>query len=203
MRGARVQIIVVDGGSTDATASLARPRCDRLVQSREERAAQMNAGVHYASADIFWFLHADWRRPKHADELIGDALARSGRNWGLFHLRLSGSDPMLRIVEPLMNWRSHLTGIACGDQGMFVTRDLFERIGGFPGIALMEDIAISGKLKAAGRPVCVSQKLITSSRRWENNGTLRTIFLMWKLRLLYFLGVEPDRLARMYYGRGS
>jgi len=197
------QIIVVDGGSTDATASFARPRCDRLVGSRKERAAQMNAGVRYASADIFWFLHADSRLPKHADELIRDALARSSRSWGFFHVRLSGSDLMLRIVERLMNWRSHLTGIASGDQGMFVTRELFERIGGFPGIALMEDIAISGKLKATGRPVCPSQKLVTSSRRWEKNGMLRTIFLMWKLRLLYFLGVEPDKLARMYYGRGD
>jgi len=201
--GGRTQIIVVDGGSTDATASIARPRCDRLVESRKERAAQMNAGVRYASADIFWFLHADSRLPKHSDELIRDALARSGRSWGFFHVRLSGSDLMLRVVERLMNWRSHLTGIASGDQGIFVTRDLFERIGGFPEIALMEDIAISGNLKVTGRPVCPSQNLVTSSRRWENNGMLRTIFLMWKLRLLYFLGVEPGKLARMYYGRGN
>ena len=118
-------------------------------------------------------------------------------------MRLSGSDLMLCIVERLMNWRSHLTGIASGNQGMFVTRNLFECIGGFPRTALMEDIAISGKPKAAGRPVGVLQKLITSSRRWDNNGMLRIIFLMWKLRLLYFLGVEPDRLARMHFGGGS
>ena len=199
----RTQIIVVDGGSTDATASLAGPKCDRLVESRKERAAQMNTGATYANGEIFWFLHADSRLPKHADDLIREALARSGRGWGFFYVRLSGSDVMLRIVERLMNWRSRLTGIASGDQGIFVTREMFERIGGFPGIALMEDIAISRKLNVAGRPVCLSQKLVTSSRRWEKNGMLRTILLMWKLRLLYFLGVEPDKLARMYYSRGD
>ena len=199
----RTQIIVVDGGSTDATASLAGPKCDQLVESRKERAAQMNTGATYANGEIFWFLHADSRLPKHADNLIREALARSGRDWGFFYVRLSGSDVMLRIVERLMNWRSRLTGIASGDQGIFVTREMFERIGGFPGIALMEDIAISRKLNVAGRPVCLSKKLVTSSRRWEKNGMLRTIFLMWKLRLLYFLGVEPDKLARMYYGRGD
>lgn len=201
--GECTQIVVVDGGSTDGTASIARPRCDRLVESRKQRAAQMNAGVQHASADILWFLHADSWLPKHADELIRDALAGSDRSWGFFQVRLSGSNLMLRIVERMMNWRSNLTGIASGDQGMFVTRDLFERIGGFPAIALMEDIAISGKLKAAGRPVCPTQKLVTSSRRWEKNGMLRTIILMWKLRLLYFLGVEPDKLAHMYYGHGN
>ena len=201
--GGGAQIIVVDGNSADGTASIARPRCDRLLESRKQRAAQMNAGVRHASADIFWFLHADSRLPKHADELIRDALARSGRSWGFFQVRLSGSNLMLRIVERMMNWRSNLTGIASGDQGMFVSRELFERIGGFQEIALMEDIAISGKLKVAGWPVCLPQKLVTSSRRWEKNGMLRTILLMWKLRLLYFFGVEPGKLARMYYGRDN
>jgi len=197
------QIIVVDGGSTDATAALARPLSDQLVQSRKQRAAQMNAGARHANAEIFWFLHADSRLPEHADELIRDALTRSGRSWGFFYVRLSGGHFMLRIVERLMNWRSRLTGIASGDQGMFVKRELFASVGGFPGIALMEDIAMSRKLKSAGRPVCLPQKLVTSSRRWERNGMLRTILLMWKLRFLYFLGVEPDKLAHMYYGRGS
>lgn len=163
----------------------------------------MNAGAKVAIANILWFLHADTRLPKHADELIHDALTRSARSWGFFDVRLSGSHLMLRIVERLMNWRSRLTGIASGDMGIFVKRELFDDIGGFPGIALMEDIAISRKLNAAGRPVCLSQKLVASSRRWEKNGLLRTILLMWKLRLLYVLGVEPDKLAHMYYGRGN
>jgi rSAM/selenodomain-associated transferase 2 len=199
----RTQIIVVDGGSTDATATLARPLCDELVPSRKERAAQMNAGARHADATTLWFLHADTRVPEHVDELILDALAGSGRCWGFFNVRLSGNHLMLRIVEHLMNLRSRLTGVATGDRGIFVKRELFDGIGGFPGIALMEDIAISRKLNAAGRPVCLSQKLVTSSRRWEKNGVLRTILLMWKLRLLYFLGVHPDRLVQMYYGRGN
>ncbi len=163
----------------------------------------MNAGAKSADAEILWFLHADSQLPECADELIRDALATSGRCWGFFEVRLSGSRLMLRIVERMMSWRSRLSGIASGDQGLFVTRDWFDQIDGFPRIALMEDIGISRKLKNLGRPVCVSQKLVTSSRRWEKNGMLRTILLMWKLRLLYWLGVHPDRLVHMYYGRGD
>ena len=200
----RAEIIVVDGGSTDATASLARPLCDFMVESGKGRAAQMNAGARRANAAILWFLHADSRPPGCADELICDALARSSSGrWGRFVVRLSGSRPLLRVVERLMNWRSSLTGICTGDQGLFISSALFDAVGGFPEIALMEDIAMSRKLKAAGRPVCLPQNLVTSSRRWEANGILRTIMLMWKLRLLFFVGVDPDRLAQMYYGRGS
>jgi rSAM/selenodomain-associated transferase 2 len=199
----RAEIIVVNGGSTDATASLARPLCDCLVESGKKRAAQMNVGARRANATILWFLHADSRLPERADELIYDALAHSSHRWGRFDVRLSGTHLLLRAVERLMNLRSRLTGICTGDQGLFVSRDLFDAIGGFPEIALMEDIAMSRKLKTAGRPVCLSQRLVTSSRRWEKYGILRTIVLMWKLRLLFFAGVDPDRLEQMYYGRGS
>ncbi len=199
----RAEIVVVDGGSTDATASLAVPLCDCLVKSPKGRAVQMNAGARRANAPVFWFLHADSQLPGRGDEQIRDELTRSGRRWGHFDAHLSGSQLLLRVVERLMNWRSRLTGIATGDQGLFVTRELFDSIGGFPDIALMEDIAMSRKLKATGRPVRLSQQLVTSSRRWEKNGILRTIVLMWKLRLLYFIGVHPDRLAQMYYGRGG
>jgi rSAM/selenodomain-associated transferase 2 len=199
----RAEIIVVDGGSTDATATLAQPLCDCLVKSPKGRAVQMNAGARRANAPVFWFLHADSQLPRLAVEQIRNELTRNGHRWGHFEARLSGSQFSLRIVERLMNWRSRLTGIATGDQGLFVTRELFDSIGGFPDIALMEDIAMSRKLKAVGRPVCLSQQLVTSSRRWEENGILRTIVLMWKLRLLYFAGVHPDKLAQMYYGRGG
>ncbi len=199
----RVQVIVVDGGSTDATAALARPHCDCLIESRKGRATQMNAGARQANTNVLWFVHADSRLPRHADALIIDALQRSGRRWGYFDVRLSGGRLLLRVVERLMNWRSAVTGIATGDQGLYVSRKLFERIGGFPDIALMEDIAISRRLKKAGRPAVASQPLVTSSRRWEKNGILRTIVLMWKLRLYYFLGVDPGRLAHMYYGRND
>ena len=199
----RTEIIVVDGGSTDATASLARPICDCLIESGKGRALQMNAGARHANAAIFWFLHADSRLTEHADKLLCDALARNDRRWGHFKVRLSGSHVLLRVVERLMNWRSRLTGICTGDQGLFVIRELFDSIGGFPGIALMEDIAISRKLKATGRPICLSQYLVASSRRWDKDGILRTIVLMWKLRLLFFVGVDPDTLAHIYYRRGS
>ena len=196
------EIIVVDGGSHDDTAALAAARCDRVISSARGRAVQMNSGARRAMGAILCFVHADSQLPRHADQTIRDALSDGTRTWGRFDVRLSGSHLLLRVVERLMNWRSRLTGIATGDQALFMTRELFEAVGGFPEIALMEDIAMSRTLKSNGPPVCLSQPLITSSRRWEQYGILRTIVLMWKLRLLYFLGVDPARLARRYYGRG-
>lgn len=196
------EIIVVDGGSQDITAALAAAHCDRVVLSAKGRAVQMNSGARQATGSIFCFVHADSQLPRHADQTIYEALSGGIRKWGRFDVRLSGTHPLLRIVERLMNWRSRLTGIATGDQALFMTRALFDAVGGFPEIALMEDIAMSRKLKSAGPPVCLSQRLITSSRRWERHGILRTIILMWKLRLLYFFGVDPAHLARRYYGRG-
>lgn len=196
------EIIVVDGGSHDGTAALAARACDRVVQSARGRAVQMNSGARQAVGKILCFVHADSQLPQHADQTISDALSRGIRKWGRFDVRLSGTHPLLRVVERLMNWRSRLTGIATGDQALFMTTALFESVGGFPEIALMEDIAMSRKLKSAGPPICLSRRLITSSRRWEKHGIVRTILLMWKLRLLYFFGVDPAQLARRYYGRG-
>ena len=198
----RPEIIVADGGSRDETVALARPLCDCVVEAGKGRALQMNAGARRASGDILWFVHSDSRLPPQADQIILDALAAGSGRWGRFDIQLSGGLPMLRVVERMMNWRSRLTGIATGDQGLFVARELFESIGGFPEIALMEDIAISRKLKSSGPPLCLPQHLITSSRRWERDGVLRTILLMWQLRLLYFLGADPAGLARKYYGDG-
>lgn len=195
-----VQLVVVDGGSSDATAELARPLCDLLITSTKGRARQMNAGAHRAAGAILWFLHADSRLPPHADRIVRNAISQGRQQWGRFDIGLSGRHPLLRVVERMMNWRSRLSGIVTGDQGLFVTRELFDAIGGFPDIALMEDIAISRKLRPFSRPVCVKPALITSSRRWEQNGVLRTILLMWQLRLRYFFGADPDRLARSYYG---
>ena len=193
------ELIVADGGSRDRTLALAEPLADRLVSSPRGRAAQMNAGARQASGEILWFLHADSLPPPDAASLIRVALADPGRHWGRFDVRLSGRQPLLRVVETLMNLRSRLTGIATGDQGIFVRRALFERIGGYPAIALMEDIALCRRLKTYGRPVCLRQRLQTSSRRWERDGISRTILLMWRLRLAYFLGADPARLARIYY----
>ena len=192
-------LIVVDGGSQDQTVALAEPLSDLIIVSPKGRAAQMNAGAALANSDILWFLHADSLPPADAVTLIRNALSDPSRCWGRFDVRLSGQHPLLRVIETLMNVRSRWTGIATGDQGIFVRRELFERIGGYPAIALMEDIAISRLLKRHGWPVCLRQRLQTSSRRWERDGILRTVMLMWRLRLAYFFGADPDQLARIYY----
>ena len=199
LRRQNCELIVVDGGSGDQTVTLAEPLADRVILGHKGRAAQMNAGARQASGDILWFLHADSLPPPDVATLLRAALARTDRRWGRFDVRLSGRHPLLRVVETLMNVRSRLTGIATGDQGIFVRRDLFEQVGGYPAIALMEDIALSRLLKRQGRPVCLRQRLTTSSRRWERDGILCTILLMWRLRLAYFFGADPDRLARIYY----
>lgn len=196
-RKAGHQLILVDGGSSDGTASIASPLVDRMLAATPGRARQMNLGAEAARGDLLLFLHADTQLPPEAEQLIQQAVEQ--RLWGRFDVRLSGRHWLLRVVERMMNWRSCIGGIATGDQGIFVERDLFERVGGFPELPLMEDIALSKRLKrAAGHPACIHTPLLTSSRRWEQNGILRTILLMWRLRLAFFLGVPADRLARHY-----
>jgi len=189
------EVIVVDGGSEDASAALAAPRCDRLLAAPRGRALQMNAGARVAAADALVFLHADTRLPPRADELI--LLALQDRVWGRFDVTIEGRHPALALVAAGMNWRSRLSGIATGDQAIFVRRADFP---GFPELALMEDVALSRLLRRRGRPACLRARVRTSGRRWEARGVLRTILLMWRLRLLYRLGVSPERLARRYHG---
>jgi rSAM/selenodomain-associated transferase 2 len=198
LRRAGHEVIVVDGGSRDGTRDLAAPFADRVLVAPAGRARQMNAGAAAARGDVLWFLHADTVPDSDAGETVLAALAASGRDWGRFDVRLSGHHPLLRMVETLMNLRSRFTGIATGDQGMFVRRTSFQAAGAFPDIPLMEDIALSRQLRRSGRPVCVRNRLKTSSRRWEARGVLCTIALMWWLRLAYFLGADPRRLARWY-----
>ena len=186
-------VIVVDGGSNDATVELARPLADQVLVSAKGRAVQMNAGARAARGEGLVFLHADTRLPALADALIINALKVYA--WGRFDVRIEGSHPLLGLVASAMNLRSRLTGIATGDQAIFVRRDVFL---GFPEIALMEDIAFSRAMKRVGAPACLRERVSTSGRRWETRGVVRTIFLMWRLRLLYALGVEPQRLARDY-----
>lgn len=199
LRLAGAEVIVVDGSSTDGTAERAAPLATRVLRSHKGRAVQMNAGARAAGGEILLFLHADTALPAEADRCLVGTMA-AGATWGRFDVRLSGRHPLLRGVETLMNWRSRLTGIATGDQALFVRRDLFERAGGYPEIPLMEDIALSKILKRHARPACLRARVETSSRRWEERGLLRTIFLMWELRLRYFLGADPADLARRYYG---
>jgi len=195
------EIIVVDGESSDATVALAKPLCDQLLQTSAGRARQMNAGAKIARGDVFLFLHADTDLPNELEPELA-MLSNSGdKFWGRCNVRLGADAFIYRIIEFLMNWRSRLTGIATGDQAMFVSRDLFDRSGGFPNIALMEDIALSNSLRQIAAPVCLSQTVRTSARRWQCNGVLRTILTMWCLRTAFFFGVSPQRLNAIYERR--
>jgi rSAM/selenodomain-associated transferase 2 len=198
LRTRGVEIVVVDGGSTDNTCEIARAHTGQVISAPRGRAKQMNAGAHHARGEILLFLHADCRLPAAADAIITDGLNRARTTWGRFDVTLTGKHPLLRVVGAMMNLRSRLTGIATGDQGIFVTRSLFEACGGFPDIALMEDIALSKRLKRYGRPLCLRHRMMVSGRRWEKHGVLRTILLMWCLRLAYWLGADPDKLALRY-----
>jgi len=198
LRARGAEVIVIDGGSRDGTLTLARPYADAAGTAARGRAAQMNAGAALARGSVFLFLHADTALPQYADRLIADGLAVSERVWGRFNVTLEGRHPMLNVIAFFMNARSRLTGIATGDQAMFMTRAAFIAAGGFPDIALMEDIALSARLKRQGPPLCLRDRVTASGRRWEARGVLRTILLMWWLRLGFRLGVKPARLARWY-----
>ena len=200
LRAAGHEVIVVDGGSRDGTPEAARPLADRVLAAPRGRANQMNAGAEAASGDVLVFLHADTRLPGGADRAVLDGLAASGASWGRFDVRIDGRSPLLALVAWLMNRRSRLTGIATGDQAMFLTRAAFAAAGGFPVLPLMEDVALSKRLKRVSPPLCLRERAITSGRRWESRGVVRTIVLMWWLRLRYFLGASPERLRRIYYG---
>ena len=201
-RSLGAEAIVVDGGSRDETRSLAAPLADRVIEGPRGRAAQMNAGARAASGDALLFLHADTLLPPGAHAAIASAL-EGGRDWGRFDVSIAGADPMLAVVALFMNARSRMSGIATGDQGLFATRAAFDAVGGYPDIPLMEDVAISKSLARRSAPACLRERVVTSGRRWERHGTLRTIALMWRLRLAYALGADPRGLARRYDERAS
>lgn len=191
------EVLVADGDSSDATRARARGLADAIIAAPPGRARQMNAGARQAKATLLLFLHADTFLPDTALNALRGVSAQD-RRWGRFDVRLSGAHPLLRVVESLMNLRSRLTGIATGDQALFVERALFEAVGGYPDIPLMEDIALSKALKHHGPPLCLRARVVTSSRRWEQGGMLRTIGLMWRLRFAYWRGADPAHLARIY-----
>jgi rSAM/selenodomain-associated transferase 2 len=193
----RCEIILADGSSSDNTVLLADPLADKIVHASHGRARQMNACAAEAQAELLLFLHADTLLPDNALVLIQQGIA-AGRQWGRFDVRLDGNHPLLKVIAVMMNLRSRLTGIATGDQGIFMTRQAFQNVGGFPDMALMEDIAVSRRLNKLSRPYCIRQKITTSARRWERHGLVKTVLLMWLLRLGYFFGVDPDKLARHY-----
>jgi rSAM/selenodomain-associated transferase 2 len=198
LRACGAEVIVVDGGSRDGTPALARAGADRVLAAERGRASQMNAGAGAAGGDILLFLHADTRLPADADDLIGEGLASGERVWGRFDVRIEGSHRLLGLVAALMNRRSRLTGVATGDQAIFVRREAFAAVGGYPDIPLMEDIVLSRRLKRLSRPACLAARVTTSGRRWERNGVLRTILTMWRLRLAFALGADPRNLALAY-----
>lgn len=200
MRARGVEVILADGGSTDATKPLAALLVDRIVDSHQGRARQMNAGAKLALGDTLLFLHADSTLPPDADQLILRRLQSTSRAWGRFDVSIKGQHFFLPVVAWCMNHRSRLTGIATGDQGLFMTHDAFTAAGGFANIPLMEDVAMCVTLKKNSPPLCLKQKIITSGRRWEQHGVWRTIFLMWRIRAAYFFGVDPVALHRAYYG---
>jgi rSAM/selenodomain-associated transferase 2 len=198
------EIVVVDGGSDDATVRRVAAFHDgsgdprlALVSSERGRARQMNAGARRAQSEILVFLHADTYLPPGAVPAVRSAI-EGGRQWGRFDVRFDGRGPLLRVIAFFMNWRSRLTGICTGDQTIFVRRDVFERIGGYSDMALMEDIDLSHRLKRSGRPARIAVPVTTSARRWREQGILRTIVQMWRLRLMYFLGASPATLAARY-----
>lgn len=194
-RGA--ELIVVDGGSTDGTPAQARPWADRVLHAPRGRASQLNAGADAARGDTLLFLHADTQLPAAADALVARALA-GGAAWGRFDVRIDGRHPLLPLVAALMNRRSRWSGIATGDQALFVRRALFRRVGGFAPLPLMEDIDLSARLRAHGPPACLRERVTTSGRRWDTRGFVRTVGLMWRLRGAFALGADPWVLARRY-----
>ena len=196
-RGA--EIIVVDGGSSDATVAAAEALADIVLRAPRGRAVQLNAGARSARGDVLLFMHADCLAPESVDLILVNALNGRSSAWGRFDVRIQSPRRMLAVVAAMMNARSRWSGIATGDQGIFVTRTLFDHAGGFPLLPLMEDIAMSRDLKRVTKPLCLNEKILTSGRRWERRGVLRTILLMWRMRLAYYLGADPAKLASRYH----
>ncbi len=191
------EIIVIDGGSNDNTVSIAEQYADKVLRSEAGRAIQMNYGIDVAQGDVLLFLHVDTRLPDDAISKIISAI-EDGFFWGRFNVRLSGNRFIFRIIERMMNMRSCVTGVATGDQAIFISRESIDIVGDYPQLPLMEDIVFTKRLRNLGWPACIRCQVVTSSRRWEDKGVFRTMLLMWRLRLLFFMGVPAEKLAKQY-----
>lgn len=193
------ELIVVDGGSRDDSRAVAAPLVDQLLQSQSGRARQMNTGAAGADGDWLLFLHCDTRLPQQVDSYLEATLADAEADWGWFDVRLSNPAVPYRLIAWFMNRRARLTRVCTGDQCLLVQRSLFQELGGFPDLPLMEDVAMSKRLRRRARHLVFAGPVLTSSRRWEERGIVSTVLLMWRLRLMYFLGVAPEKLRRRYY----
>ncbi|MXY55185.1 MAG: glycosyltransferase [Gammaproteobacteria bacterium] len=196
LRHAEVEIVVVDGGSDDDSMTVAGG-ADRVVSAPRGRGTQMNEGVEVANGEWLWFVHADTRLPNGAVAALGERLGTPG--WGFFAVRLDGESRVYRIIERTMTWRSAATGIATGDQGIFVHRELLSAVGGVPRQSLLEDVELCRRLRRLAKPRRIPEPVVASSRRWERHGIARTIVLMWWLRFRYFIGGDAEALACRYY----
>lgn len=197
LRAMGAQVLLVDGGSNDRTVQLARDAGFDVLESEHGRARQMNAGARAVQSDLLVFLHVDTYLPSDALYQIENHL-NGKRGWGRFDVLIVGRSPWLKLISFCMNWRSRLTGIATGDQTFFMTREAFDKVNGFPEQPLMEDIEMSKRLKRLSPPVCLPERVVTSGRRWDQNGVWKTILLMWRLRWAYWRGVPASELARLY-----
>lgn len=193
------EVLIVDGGSNDGSVTAAREQVDRILITGTGRGRQMNLGAENARHGILNFLHADSIVPEEYDACIQAALKNPRHHWGRFDVTLDEPGFIFRIIGFMMNLRSRCSGVATGDQGIFVRKDFFDEAGGFKSIPLMEDIALSKALRKKSWPVCIKTRITTSAKRWKTRGVVSTIWLMWVLRLKYFLGVNPERLAEKYY----
>jgi rSAM/selenodomain-associated transferase 2 len=200
LRGEDLEVLVVDGGSRDDTPRVAAPLADQVLESPRGRARQMNRGAAAATGQVLLFLHADTGLTPASVEALRSEMRASDRAWGRFDLELGGHRRLLHFFAFLIRWRSRITGVATGDQAIFVSREAFERVGGYPEVPLMEDVALTKRLRRESRPLCLEARVVTSSRRWEEHGIWKTVLLMWSLRLAYFLGADPRKLVKIYYG---
>ena len=192
------EVIVVDGGSKDNSASIASKAGFSVFVTNASRGHQLRIGVEKSQNEILVFLHADTELPLHATSLICNALAPTHNHWGRFSISFTSSKLIFQLIAWFMNKRSCLTGIVTGDHAMFMERDYYFKCGGFPDCTIMEDIVISKRLKKASRPVCLSEKVKTSCRKWERQGVYKTIIKMWNLRILFLMGVSTEKIAKLY-----